>query len=465
MMKAQENSLDELPSVQVNVVESGTPRRSGWLSCEIGTNLEFKTAKMESYFFAQWQPVLYDALLVAAAVEFCDRTKRRRARVWARNIELRIPVHEPDRWSIPGVSAALHDALNFLTGDVWHITFYGRKHPESAPRQVPMNLGNNIVAVIPYSEGLDSRAVAGIMGRKLGNTLVRVRLGTKELGDNKLSRRHQPFTSVPYDVQPGEKLFVESSARSRGFKFSLISGLAAYLANAGRIIVPESAQGALGPTLVPVGQAYADYRNHPLFTGRMEKFLLALLGYQVKFEFPQLWKTKGETLRQFVAECEGAQDSWLRTWSCWQQTRQVSVDHKKRQCGICAACMLRRLSVHAAGLHEPKTAYVWEDLGADSFAAGAAPTFDQKKITGAMREYAIAGALHLDHLAAIRHSPANARTLELRAFQLSRACGLPESESRTRLDRVLGQHESEWKNFMSSLGQSSFVADWTQAAL
>ena len=31
---------------------------------------------------------------VAAAVEFCDMTKRRPARVWARQIELRIPVHE-----------------------------------------------------------------------------------------------------------------------------------------------------------------------------------------------------------------------------------------------------------------------------------------------------------------------------------------------------------------------------------
>lgn len=463
-MTTHEDSLAELPSVKVNVVEAGARGRNDWLRCEIGTNLTFNTAKMESYFFAQWEPVLYDALLVAAAVEFCDRTKRRWARVWSRNIEVRIPVHEPDRWNAPDVLTALHEALNFLTGDVWQIAFYARKHAESAPRQGRMSLGNNVEAVIPFSEGLDSRAVAGIMGRQLGTALVRVRLGTKEMDGSKVSRRRQPFTSVPYDVQPGEGPFVESSARSRGFKFALISGLAAYLANAGRVIVPESAQGALGPTLVPVGQAYVDYRSHPLFTVRMEKFLLTLLGYQVKYEFPQLWQTKGETLKQFMAECDGAQDAWPSTWSCWQQTRQVSVDKKKRQCGICAACMLRRLSVHAAGLYEPKTTYVWEDLSADKFDAGAAPTFDRKKITGAMREYAIAGALHLDHLAAIRRSPANKRALALSAFQLSRACGLPEPDIRTRLDRVLSQHETEWKNFMGSLGESSFVADWASSA-
>ena len=68
-----------------------------------------------------------------------------------------------------------------------------------------MSLRNGILAVIPFSEGLDSRAVAGIMGRKLGVKLVRVRLGTKAFDGG--SPRREPFTSVPYDVQRGEKPF------------------------------------------------------------------------------------------------------------------------------------------------------------------------------------------------------------------------------------------------------------------
>jgi hypothetical protein len=454
----------ELPSIEVDVVEPRARARDGRLRCEIGTNLKFNTAKMESYFFAEWKPVLYDALLVAAAVEFCDKTKRRPVRTWARHIDLRIPVHEPDRWSQPDVTSALHETLNFLTGDEWRITFYGRRRAEAAPRQGQMCLQGDVSAVIPFSEGLDSCAVAGIMGQTLGDRLVRVRLGTKPFDGGRHARLRQPFTSVPYDVQRGENPFVESSARSRGFKFALISGLAAFLANAGQVIVPESAQGALGPTLVPVGQAYVDYRSHPLFTEKMEMLLFVLLGYRVKYVFPRLWHTKGETLRQYIDECEEGQSAWASTWSCWQQNRQVPVDHKKRQCGICAACMLRRLSVHAAGLAEPKTTYVWEDLCAENFSAGAAASFDPGKITRAMREYAIAGTLHLDHLAMMRQSPANARTLALSAFQLGRACDLPEAEARTRLDRVLGQHEAEWKNFMGFLGQSSFVADWANCA-
>lgn len=453
----------ELPELRVDVVEPGERARKGWLRCELGTNLKFDTAKMESYFFAQWEPAVYDALLVAAAVEFCDRTRHRPATGWGRDFQLRVPVHDPDLWSRKDVAAALHTALTFLTGDRWQIAFCSRKNPEARPHQRQFLLPSDVSAVIPFSDGLDSRAVAGIVSLELGDRLVRVRLGSKEFDRDKRARHRQPFTSVPYSVRHTGSSFVETSARSRGFKFTLLSGLAAYLAKAGRVIVPESGQGALGPTLVPVGQAYVDYRNHPLFTIRMEKLFAELLGYQVRFEFPQIWNTKGETLARFVRECpEGS--SWATTWSCWQDNRHVSVDGKKRQCGICAACMLRRLSVHAAGLTEPNNTYVWEDLQATAFNAGAATAFERQKITRAMREYAIAGTLHLDHLAQIGDSPANRRALEVSAYQLSQACGLSEPETRARLDRLLGQHRAEWRRFVGSLGSDSFVADWAVAA-
>jgi hypothetical protein len=125
--------------------------------------------------------------------------------------------------------------------------------------------------------------------------------------------------------------------------------------------------------------------------------------------------------------------------------------------------MLRRLSVHAAGLNEPPETYVWENLGAVTFPSGAAASFQKSKITGKLRDYAIAGTLHLDHLAGLRSSPANARMLHLSAFQLGRSLNLPEAEVQAKLDRLLAQHEIEWKNFMISLGEPSFIADWVVA--
>ncbi len=459
MTTTAKEPLSAAACLTIDVVEPGVRPRRGSLHCRIGNNVEFSTASLESYFFARWEPVAYDALLVAAAVEFGDRTRRRPAYSWLREIELRIPVHDPDRWKAKPVANALHDSLNFLTGDRWSIDFGERRKEVSQPQQGMLSLQPGVDAVMPFSNGLDSRAVGGILAGELGDKLVRVRLGSELQVREGLSRRREAFTSVPYRVLPGQHPFVESSARSRGFKFALISALAAYLAETSRVIVPESGQGALGPTLVPVGQAYEDYRSHPLFTDRMERFLYALLGRRVHFCFPRLWYTKAETLRQFVEECGGG-SSWSHTWSCWQQSRQVSVDHKKRQCGICAACMLRRLSVHAAGLSEPRETYVWEDLSAPTFAAGAAASFPSRKITDGLRDYGIAGTLHLDHLAALRDSPGNERMLSLRAFQLSGALGLSEADTRAKLDRLLYQHSCEWKNFVLSLGPNSFVNEW-----
>ena len=451
------NADSPLPILRVDVHESGVRPRTGWLGCKMGEDVRFSTAELSSFCFAKWEPVVFDALLVAAVVEFCDRSQKRTVHRWTREFHVRIPVHQPGRWNHSHVSASLHDALSFLTGDRWAIEFVSRKSEHAAPIQSTFVLPVGSLAVIPFSDGMDSRAVAGLVGKALGNKLLRVRLGSKATNLEYLSRYGQPFASIPYNVQAGARTFVESSARSRGFKFATISGLTAYLSKAEQIVVPESGQGALGPSLVPVGQAYEDYRNHPLFTDRMETYFEALLSYRPRFEFPRLWHTKGETLREFVTECKDT-ETWARTWSCWQSARQVSVDGRKRQCGICAACMLRRQSVHAAGLCEGKQTYVWEDLSAPSFEQGAAKGFHQ--VTRALREYAIAGTLHLDHLAALGSSHAGEATLGLCAFQLSKSRKLSEENVGRKLNRLFTQHETEWRSFVKSLGRQSFVAGW-----
>jgi hypothetical protein len=57
-------------------------------------------------------------------------------------------------------------------------------------------------------------------------------------------------------------------------------------------------------------------------------------------------------------------------------------------------------------------------------------------------------------------SPANLQTLNLNVFQLSKSMGIPETEVHSNLTRLLIQHGTEWKDFVNSLGQNSFVADW-----
>ncbi|MBS0251112.1 MAG: 7-cyano-7-deazaguanine synthase [Proteobacteria bacterium] len=445
----------QTPVLRVEILEANQSPKSGWTGCALDRNIRFSTDSLESYCFADWQPVVYDMLLLAAAVEFSDKSCKRPGYGWGRAFEIDLPVHDLALWRTPTVAAALRSALEFLTGDSWLITFRERSGALEVPQRNELQLPPQTAAVIPFSNGLDSRAVVGIMERALDGNLVRVRLGSARDASAKAKRK--PFAAIPYSVTVDVD-DREASGRSRGFKFALVAGVAAYLSKAHRIIMPESAQGALGPALVPVAYAYEDYRNHPLFTDRMTAFLRALLGCEVTYEFPQLWITKAETIKRSL-ETEQSTDL-LATRTCWQRSQQVSVDHHRRQCGICAACLLRRMSFHAAGLSEPQETYVWENLSASEFKLGAAPTFNPDLITRSQREYSIAGVLHLDHLAGLNQSEVHAETLGHTVFQLSNSLGLREAETASRLDRVLDQHRSEWKAFMASLGSNSFLADW-----
>ena len=118
------------------------------------------------------------------------------------------------------------------------------------------------------------------------------------------------------------------------------------------------------------------------------------------------------------------------------------------------------MSVHAIGGIEDKETYVWENLSAPRFEKGAAPAFEIRNPRGALYEYAIAGTLHLDHLADLLHSPVNKAVLERQVFQLSQHFRLSEEEVQAKLERLLKQHEAEWKSFIHSLGPRSFVAQW-----
>lgn len=454
-MTLHSTSEKAFPLVRVAVLQKGERAPNEWLPCIIGKNLDFSTERLESYLWASWKAVVFDALVVAAAIEFCDRIKKRPALGWGRRFDLSIPVHDVCLWTSTPVHDALINALDFLTGDRWRINFRERRIAQENYQQHQLPIPAGITTIIPFSDGIDSRAVSTLLEREFGCRLCRVRLGSKAIARRNSGGQRQPFTTVPYKVSIGKRSG-ETSARSRGFKFAIVSAVAAHLVGAKEIVVPESGQGALGPALVPTGHGYEDYRNHPFFTDLMERYVKALFGEEIRFTFPRLWHTKGETLAEFAGITNNR--AHIDARSCWQGSRQVSVDKHLRQCGVCAACMLRRLSVHAAGLLESRDTYIWENLDASEFEAGAAKGF--KKITPALREYAIAGALHLDHLAELRSSPLHRRAIRRNAHKLARSRGLRLEEAEANLDRLLKQHEKEWRGFVHSLGPKSFVRNW-----
>jgi 7-cyano-7-deazaguanine synthase in queuosine biosynthesis len=436
----------------VDVLDDGIDVRQGAELVRLGDAIRLSTEGLETYFFANWRPALFDLLVVAGAAEYCDGVEARSTISWSRTFDVRVAVHDPALWSSPAVKEALEDALTFLTGDVWCFSFVHRGQSAEKFRQATLELPPGANAIMPYSDGLDSRAVHAITAHAHGGSgLVRVRLGSVGVDEPLRERRRAAFTMVPYKVQVPQRK--ESSARSRGFKFAVVTGIAAQIAGVDRIVVTESGQGAFGPMMAVSGQIYPDYRVHPLFTARMERLFLALVGSTGRYEYPRLWFTKGETLAE--AASLPNPPSWLDTRSCWQQSRHCSIAGRRRQCGVCAACMLRRMSMFTARLPEPGDAYIWENLSAPTFEEGAAVGF--AGITAALREHAIAGILHMDHFADLATAPSATRAVRRIARETAEVLHEDPIQIEGRLRSLLARHAEEWRRYLGSLAPDSFV--------
>jgi len=436
----------------VDVVDHELRVREGAELAALGDAIRLSTEGLETYFFSKWRPELFDLLVVAAAAEYCDAAKARSTVSWSRIFDVRVAVHDVQLWSSPAVKSALEDALTFLTGDTWIFSFVARRQSAESIRQATLELPAGAKIIMPYSDGLDSRAVHAITAQAAdGAGLVRVRLGSVGVDEPQRERRRAAFTLVPYKVQVPQRK--ESSARSRGFKFAVVTGVAAQIAGVARIVVTESGQGAFGPMMAVSGQIYPDYRVHPLFTTRVERLFDELVGSTARYDYPRLWSTKGETLAEAAALPNPP--SWSDTRSCWQQSRHASVDGRRRQCGICAACMLRRMSMFTAGLAESADAYIWENLSASTFEAGVAAGFTG--ITDSMREHAIAGVLHMDHLADLATASSAVRAVRRIARETAEVLHEDPVEIEGRLRSLLARHAAEWRRFLGALAPESFV--------
>lgn len=442
-----------IPERNVDVIEPGLRPRKGRVALNLVRDITFQTDALRSYAFARWEDVTCDALVLAGAVEYIDHLVKRPETGWTRRLTVRVPVHNPARWQAPKVYDALLDVLCFLTGDVWEIEFVKRRSLAPRPPQEYLNLPVPTKAVLAYSDGMDSRAVAGLLGTAIGNELILVRVGSKKWDLRNGST--EAFTQVPYKV-PCNMPHRETSSRTRGFKYALISGIAAHLTNAPEIVIPESGQGSIGPALITSVHSYPDYRNHPLFTAKMGRFLKALLGHDVRFAFPRIWNTKGETLRDFAAK---PGSDWQSTRSCWRNSQWSAVNGTLRQCGVCAACMLRRVSVHAAGLEEDPDVYVGVNMSAPTIEEAVHPDFT--RLSRAFSTYAIAGVLHMDHLAEMA-KPDAAHLLKRHALFLGPAMGLDPKVAAEKLSALLQRHAAEWSGYLDHVGKVSFIRQWAR---
>jgi hypothetical protein len=416
---------------------------------KLGKDIEFSPTALDSYNYSGWKPLHHDLLVLSSALEYADRTKRRTPSRWHREFKIVIPVNDLPRWNEHDVRTSLSEALKKLTGDNWDFEFYrARENCIAHARQRHLCFGDKKEFAIAFSDGLDSKCVTGIY--ESNSSALKVRISNRGIK----SGVKEPFDRIPFTVKARSN---ESSQRTRGFKFAVATAIAADVAGIQKIIVPESGQGALGPVLLPIHNVYADYRNHPSFFRKMERFIRVILGHTLIYEQPRLWSTKGETIKEYLKITGSPANSLNLTRSCWQTRWNIESSNIRSQCGLCAACLLRRMSMFSAGINEPDDAYMFSDLSNNDF--------EKSRISESnaisyrtMIQYGIVGARHLDHLSQL--SSAKDVYLLPYAHAIARTQGSDKDLTFEQLRQLLIRHSQEWKEFVSSLGPETFIKNW-----
>ncbi|MFQ6131931.1 MAG: 7-cyano-7-deazaguanine synthase [Armatimonadota bacterium] len=305
-------------------------------------------------------PRTHDLVELAAAVYAADIVvPRGRNEAWVRDLEILMPVRELEFWRAHQRVAEL--LLHELTGDNVALHFGSHEGPwEGDPRGGAEVGPADCVSLL--SGGLDSFAGAAAL-LKTGRQplLVSHAPGSPTIegaqrsvvaalrGGFRGSWEHLSLYCGPSRVaEPSADLprlaDREPSQRARSFLFMALAAAAAEASGAGEMYVFENGILAMN---VPMSRARVGSMStrtaHPRVLHTFSELAGAVLGRPLTIANPFAVRTKAEVLRDALRPLVSV-DEIRAAVSCWQASRA------SRACGACVPCLLRRISVLAAGL-------------------------------------------------------------------------------------------------------------------
>ncbi|TNC09188.1 hypothetical protein FF100_26845 [Methylobacterium terricola] len=324
-----------------------------------------------------------DLIVVAAHVHAADTRLSRVATSqdgWTREIGLVVPVSEPERWS--AAAPILERMLRFLTGDHWRIRF--RPRPAGFENLSPAYLPGFEIAdfdgIALFSGGLDSligaidTLVAGerpLFVSHAGEGAVSGpqrdlfdKLNERLPGDRRLNRnlpRLRFALTFPRNLVRGVP--GEDSTRGRSFLFLAIGAMAGSgLRRPFDLRVPENGLIALNVPLDPTRLGSNSTRTtHPYYLRRWNELLIAI-GIEGTVVNRYWDQTKGE----MVAGCRVSavlRDLTPLSVSCAHPSQGRYARDRRRHCGTCVPCLIRRAAVEGAwGRGNDPTGYRCDDL-------------------------------------------------------------------------------------------------------
>lgn len=302
-----------------------------------------------------------------AVIYGCDQAIRRESGDgdrWTREFSVEIPVNDPTRWErCKGTGEKM---LEFLTGDIWRLTFVSDSVPlfGSSFHKTRRNFRSRSrakgSAISLFSGGLDS--ITGIIDwleENPGDSLILASTYDAH-AENARSDQDRLWPDLSSAYPRRTTRFVARSGlavggddinfRSRSLTFLGNGVLAAsFIGENARILIPENGTIALNFPLSPARSGSLSTRTaHPHFINQFNQFL-DCLEFSYKVTNPYQFKTKGEILDQ----CQNKpflQSIYQKSVSCGKRgfAKKHWCDRSAMACGHCIPCIFRQAAVSLA---------------------------------------------------------------------------------------------------------------------
>jgi hypothetical protein len=311
---------------------------------------------------------------LAVLAYLADRTTQRPSRGWERDLELVVPVFDPDRWT--PLAHRINEMLAFLTGDAWDASFAGsrRARRKQAPAVEPLE------RVTLFSGGADSMCGLlvslkdGVVPHLVSHSNWTIVSGAQNAAltavrsvvDTELTRDLVYVGRQKTQLGSGLKFPLEQTSRSRSLLFIAL-GLAAAAVRDAELWVPENGFASLN---LPLAQerrgALSTRTTHPRLIDEL-RTLASAVGIGVPLRTPFEEHTKGELFRQVAADYgqKVASTVLSATHSCARSNANYAGFRPSMQCGVCFGCLVRR-AAFAASKVDDRTTYIEESLRATS---------------------------------------------------------------------------------------------------
>lgn len=306
--------------------------------------------------------IAVDLLRFAAAAYCADRLSIRPG-TWTRSIELSFPVRDTKIWQ--KTTRGLSETLAFLSGDDWQLTTLPSKEPKDT-RHLQVRA---VDAVCLFSGGLDSFTGAVDLlaqgkticlvshyeggqapeAQRLLATKLKRRFGANRIVFRRIFLRPAPSAAGQERPLASER---EPSMRSRSLLF-LAAGLvvAAGYGSDVPLYIPENGFIGINVPLTSARSGSLSTRTtHPHFMTGLSK-CIAQLGITNQIVNPFKLMTKGEILST-CRDQEAIHSLARETLSCAHPEASRYAKRKQGNCGYCFPCLIRRASMHHAGLDD-----------------------------------------------------------------------------------------------------------------